>query len=442
MIIFPSKYVRRQIGDQVFYASQLKSPNLIQLNSDADEILRRITEPTNSIELLKSLGVADFSLAELEEFLTECVQIGALESDQMEKVRRSVVDGEVGSQAAKTLEDYSAENRIPTGGSIEITTRCNLRCCHCYLGEERQASCSLDFTRWSKYLDQAISRGCVWMEITGGDPLLSPVFPDVYRFLVERGVIVTVLTNGTTFTPEVAKLFKSQPPMKVEVSIYGYSPEVYESVTGVPGSHSRFLAGLKCLAETGVNMELKAILLRQNYKELEQMRELADSIGAFFRFGGEIHEELDGTSTPNSYRLSPREVARLDFSDVERAKEIRTFANERCRAKNNDAYQCRAGVNGFHIGSSGIMYPCITERAVGYSLEEHTFDEIWDKFFPERLSLQRETASPCVSCEKHSMCKVCPPRSRMATGNQFAPVPFLCELADERIILAEGGESK
>lgn len=436
----PSTYVRRNIGEHVYLVHQLRKPNLVRLNEDADRVLRCINAPLTATEVLSRLDDSTLSLHDLESFLINCVRLGVLEPDQQkEKNGREANCSEAAShEAAALLQEYSAEHRIPTGGSIEITTRCNLRCCHCYLGEETSRRDEMNYQQWVDYAGQAISKGCIWMEITGGEPLLSPAFPDLYRFLVSNGVVVTVLTNGTTLTSDLLDLFQSMPPSRIEVSMYGFSREVYESVTRIRGSHARFVSALNGLAGAGVRLELKAIMMRTNCHEFRQMREYANSLGAFFRFSGEIHEELDGSPGPLAVRLSPAEVARIDFSDPERAEEIRSVVAERHGPANRDVYQCRAGINGFHIGATGIMHPCITERGVGFRLSDYSFEEVWDEHFPRRLSLEYAGGERCATCDMRSMCKVCPPRSRIATGNELAPVPFLCDLATERIKLSEG----
>lgn len=442
MVILPTQYHRRIIGDRVYYINQLLRPNLIHVSEDADELLTMIEGPTNSDILYERLKDRIPERGELEEFLEQCVGLGLLGSTRLASMRMStnMATGDA-DEESQELERYSIETRIPIGGSIELTTRCNLKCIHCYLGDERTKQTSTDLEQWLDYIEQVIARGCVWVEVTGGDPLLSPFFVPVYRKLVESGAVVTVLTNGTTITPTHLELFSELPPAKIELSIYGSTREVYEGVTGVAGSYKRFLEGAKSLASIGANLEIKAILLKLNVHQLPEMRQFSEEVGAFFRFSGEIHEELNGSKHPNEHRLDPETVAATDFSDLERAREIKEVFQKRHPIKSMDAYQCRAGVNGFHIAPTGLVHPCITERSIGFSLETHSFGEIWDVRLPEAMSIRYKGNEKCALCELYSMCKICPARARMATSDPLASVSYLCALAKERRKLTRGGDN-
>ena len=43
-----------------------------------------------------------------------------------------------------------------------------------------------------------IAAGCLWLLITGGEPLIRPDFLDVYTHAKRKGLIITLFTNGTT----------------------------------------------------------------------------------------------------------------------------------------------------------------------------------------------------------------------------------------------------
>ena len=155
------------------------------------------------------------------------------------------------SDAAQARVDalgrVAVERRIPLNGSLAMTHRCQLRCVHCYLGDERYTppapAGELPTAFWLDLLDQVAAAGCLNLLVTGGEPLLRPDFAAVYEHAIRRGLLVTVFTNGTLVDERVVDLFAEWPPQLVEVSLYGASAPVYERVTGIPGSHGRCLRG-------------------------------------------------------------------------------------------------------------------------------------------------------------------------------------------------------
>jgi len=435
MIIKPKHHVRRVIGERIYYVVQDKQPCLIEINQDADHILSMVDREMDSSELLQSLEVSNFTIKELDEFLADCCESGILLGAAPTLLVRGDAEKDHGETVVE-LEEYSAKNRIPVAGSIEMTTQCNLRCKHCYLGSTHKATGDMPLEAWLDKLVDVVDAGCLWLSITGGDPFLSRSFDPVYRMLADKGVITTVLSNGTTLTEDYVALLQECPPRKVELSIYGYSRDVYESVTGVSGSYIKFRNGIEMLLDAGISVELKGILLSYNYHELDLMKGFAEDIGVYFRASGETHEMLDGSDESLACRVSPEEVARADFKLPERRESIKGAVRDMHSPKNKRIYQCQAGQNGFHIDHSGVIHPCITERSIGFSLMQHSFSSIWRHYLPMSMMSSFTGEEKCYSCEKYSLCRVCPAKSRISTGVVVHPVPFLCRLADECIKLA------
>ena len=103
------------------------------------------------------------------------------------------------------------EQRIPLSGSIDLTHRCNLRCIHCYLGNKEvingKREEELSTTQWISIIDQITDAGCLYLLITGGEPLLRKDFGAIYRHAKTKGLMVTVFTNGTLITDDLLDLF-------------------------------------------------------------------------------------------------------------------------------------------------------------------------------------------------------------------------------------------
>lgn len=70
--------------------------------------------------------------------------------------------------------------RFPLSASIELTERCNLSCIHCYIkrapndlgAQARELSAS----EWKELIDQITNSGCLYLLISGGEPLLQKDF--------------------------------------------------------------------------------------------------------------------------------------------------------------------------------------------------------------------------------------------------------------------------
>jgi MoaA/NifB/PqqE/SkfB family radical SAM enzyme len=119
--------------------------------------------------------------------------------------------------------------RIPSHGSIELTHRCNLACVHCYVNlpaADREASRrELTTEEIETLLDELAAEGLLTLTLTGGEPLVRPDFPRIYRYAHEKGILVTVYSNATLITDAIVQLFRDCPPVTVDSTMYGYTPE-------------------------------------------------------------------------------------------------------------------------------------------------------------------------------------------------------------------------
>ena len=98
----------------------------------------------------------------------------------------------------------AAEARVPLDASIEITHRCNLRCVHCYLGDQKairqNRSDELSTAEVKRLLDDMAAAGTLNFTFTGGDPMVRKDFPELYEHAIRKGFLVTVFCDGAVIT--------------------------------------------------------------------------------------------------------------------------------------------------------------------------------------------------------------------------------------------------
>ncbi len=338
------------------------------------------------------------------------------------------------------LKKLFLSRHIPMEAVLELTRRCNLKCAHCYLGGEGRGdgrgTDELSAREWRGIIDQVAAAGCLSAVFTGGEPLLRDDFAGIYLAARERGMIVTLFTNATLVDGGLIGLLKGTPPHCVEVSLYGATPLTYESVTRVPGSFERCLAGIEALAGAGLPLKLKTVLMTLNRHELPAMEELARGLGVPFRIDSSLFARLDGDRSPLAFRLTPDEAAAADLGDPERS---RSWARQLREAKDlpvmDDLYTCGAGVSSFNLDPSGRMSPCVLTGEPSYDLRSGTFAEGWERVLP---GLRRTKAGPdyaCNRCDCRSVCGLCPSLFRLETGRAECRSDFVCATARKRYIL-------
>ena len=82
------------------------------------------------------------------------------------------------------------------------TRRCNLKCRHCYSDSGCGAAADeLTTDEARRLIDDIASFGCPAILFSGGEPCLRPDLVELVALARERGLRVTLSTNGTLVTP-------------------------------------------------------------------------------------------------------------------------------------------------------------------------------------------------------------------------------------------------
>jgi radical SAM protein with 4Fe4S-binding SPASM domain len=334
---------------------------------------------------------------------------------------------------------------------LELTSRCNLNCRHCYINlpvsdkEAQEKEFSLG--QIEDVADQAVSLGALWCLLTGGEPFLRQDFQDIYLCLKKKGLLVSVFTNATLLSDEHICLFKKYPPRDIEITVYGMTPQTYERVTRQKGSFQFFMRGLNLLLENGVKVRLKAMALRSNVQELPEIAKFCrQHTKDYFRFDPLLHLRFDGNSERNeeikSERLSPEEIAEVEQKDPERSEAL----NKNCAKLINDAlthtncnhlFHCGTGRGSFTLSYDGHFRLCssLWQKDCLYDLKKGSLRRAYEEFVPqvrELRSSQREFLEKCHRCSIINLCLWCPAHAYLETGSLDTPVDYFCAVARAR----------
>jgi len=342
------------------------------------------------------------------------------------------------SEFGELLKQRIGGKRFPLSGSLEMTLQCNLRCKHCYLDGVHDGipgEVELSTEEWYGILDQLAEAGTLWLLMTGGEPFVRPDFLDIYTYAKRKGFLITIFTNGTMITPEVADTLAQMPPLSIEISVYGRTRETYERVTGIPGSHGRCMRGIELLLERGLPLSLKTVVMTLNKDELFDLKAWADELGVDFRFDAALFGGM-GDAEPTKYRLSPEEVLEIEEAYpgfFEELAEVYRRLLPKAESANRDRlYVCGAGSQSFAIDPTGKLNVCLLSRHPEYNLRIGGFVEGWSEALPAERNRMPSPSYACRDCQLMSICSPCPGKNELETGDVERAGDFRCALAHRR----------
>lgn len=349
------------------------------------------------------------------------------------------------AQWIKDFRDRVARQRIPISGMLELTSRCNLKCVHCYLGpqEAQRAKRAQEMSteRVKALIDEMVEAGCMYLLITGGDPMVRKDFAEIYTHARQQGLVVTVFCDGILANERIIELFREYPPYVVEVSIYGGTAETYEAVTRIPGSFPRAMAGIQRLIDGGSRVSLKTVLMEPNRHELELMRQIAEDFGVQFRLDSAIFPCLpDRDDSVLKLRIDPAAAVRAELlNDPKRVESWATYVEARRDLPSHEkTYVCGAGVTNFYVDPFGNASPCLMTTQYRYSTEGRAFGEMWQSDLGRLRGNTPRKDYGCNSCGMRSACTGCPAFNYQENGAEDVKSDYVCATTNIRWNALEG----
>jgi SynChlorMet cassette radical SAM/SPASM protein ScmF len=168
---------------------------------------------------------------------------------------------------------------------IYLTAGCNLACQHCYISPTYQANGGtgghLDYNLFEMAIEEGLPLGLGSVKLTGGEPLLHPDFLRMIDFLREKELGLTIESNGTLMTPEIARYLKEKSTLSfISISLDGANAKTHDVFRGVKGSFENACQGIQYLVEVGYHPQVIMSLYADNICEILPLVRLAKELRA------------------------------------------------------------------------------------------------------------------------------------------------------------------
>lgn len=155
---------------------------------------------------------------------------------------------------------------------LELTSRCNLECVHCYTdsGPHRGENDRLGRQDYERLIDEAFDLGCRRVQFIGGEPQLNPDLEHLARHARRRGyVLIEVYSNLTRLDERLADL-ACEGSVCFATSVYSHDASRHDAITRRKHSHARTVANIGRLVAKGVTVRAGVIVVDQEDAHVEQ----------------------------------------------------------------------------------------------------------------------------------------------------------------------------
>ena len=334
--------------------------------------------------------------------------------------------------------------------SYSITTKCNLKCKHCYSDSVEQASPDELSTEEAFHLiDELSNWGIGLLIIDGGEPLCREDLLDVVKYASSKGIRTTIGSNGTLIDQPMAKKLVEAGVMAVAISVDGADARTHDSFRGVGGAFQQTLRGIEACRNVSLPFQLNMVIRKDNLSQLEDMLRLALDLGAnaaeLFdlvaagRAKGESRDQILSlgerrqamellANTQQDYPLIIRVPACPMYPLLLQQKhvQLKHFPAEMLKRVPYFGRGCAAGMPGGYvmIQSNGEVNPCMLLQVNLGNIREQSIISIWGNS-PVLAQLRRRELlkGECGNCTYRDSCSGCRGRAYEETGDIMATDP-------------------
>ena len=186
---------------------------------------------------------------------------------------------------------YPEKFSFPIAMQFELTTRCNLRCKHCYnRSGENQAPDAMTPEAWIAFTKKLVAKGgLLEVTISGGEPLLlgDKLF-EIMDVLHDDGTVFNLVSNGWLFNQKILDRLKKYRFYWIQISLDSSSSERHDEFRGVKGSWTRAANAAYRIALAGIPLRIATTITPRELEHLEEIIQTAINLGASYLVIGEV----------------------------------------------------------------------------------------------------------------------------------------------------------
>lgn len=338
------------------------------------------------------------------------------------------------------MENLKEPYDSPYSCYLNLTSKCNLRCKHCFGSYSIPKDDELSLEEWKRVIDNLIQENVFYVNLSGGEPIQSPYFKEIIKYLVHRGLHFIITTNGV-FTKDIRDFIMENEEylIGVKISLDGPDPKSHCFLRLDSTGQENFeifnitYNNIIFFSKRNMPLTIATVLHKGNIHKMEKFRKLIKEInpvswfispiipigrGDQNKFISRYYDYLDNDFWKETERQGKNEKINVRLIDV--PFELK---------KREGYYTCPAALNFCEIHSDGTVSPCTLARVCipkelmeFENIKNKSLGEIWKgKIFEEFRSYMKKG---CKGCKMKNRCNKCIAQSFKYFKRGDFPTPF------------------
>ncbi len=280
---------------------------------------------------------------------------------------------------------------------FRVTDACQLKCKHCYQQQAPKVNKHMTYDEFVYlfYKHQDIIKKFVhyedipikFIDFEGGETTLNPDICKIIQFLNNKGIGISLATNGINVPDELINVIKNNKHNRVQVSIDGLE-QTHNFIRG-EGTFKKSIASLKKILANNIDSPANMVIHEANYHEFNELKKyLKNEVGC--RLGHMLYSPQ--CNSPLKF------LCKEDLEDYIKTHNL-PYEGGNC----NSSFKCSIGHQSI-IREDGGFLSC--GRGYDYSIANYFTDD--DNTILEKIKkfILRWRSVPvyCFDCKNVSSC--------------------------------------
>ncbi|MCL1935466.1 MAG: radical SAM protein [Defluviitaleaceae bacterium] len=324
-----------------------------------------------------------------------------------------------------TIYENSIKNKILRNVTIELLTKCNWRCKHCYIDSHTVSG--LPKEKIFEILKELRKSYTFDITFTGGEIFFRQDTMEIIEYARNLGFNVSLLSNVSLLDEDKIKKLKKLNIFKMYCTIFSMNCDIHDNITTIKGSLEKSIENIKLIKKYGIDLEIRTILMKENQNEYKNIYNFCIENDIEYTATTSVFPSIDGCKRPTDLRIDDKQKLKEIIKDIDY---IRKFDKKRDDII-QDSICCNILFNSLYIDSNGDIYPCNLLYIKLGDIYINNILDIW-KNSPVLNELQNYKSSDlnsCNKCEAKDFCYRCTGIVKLEGKSIFEKDSKECELA-------------
>lgn len=334
------------------------------------------------------------------------------------------------------FDEYFKDEPQLTNLHIEITSKCNERCIHCYIPHDNKIN-HIKPDLFYNILEQCKKMNLLHVTLSGGEPMMHNNLIDFMKKCNEYNFSVNILSNLTLLNENIIEEMKKNRLLSIQVSLYSMDSNIHDAITQIKGSFEKTKNAILKLKENDIPLQISCPIMEQNINCYNDVIDWGKAHNINVGSDYVIIARYNHTTQNLSSRLSINDVKKVINDRIVNEPKYLEIMEKDAEYKKNvnpDDIVCSVCHSSICIAENGNVYPCAgwQDYVVG-NVNETSLIDIWNNSIKIQYlrSLRKRDFPKCTQCPENEFCTMCMVRNanEHPLGDPLAVNEYFCSIA-------------